>query len=265
RYDIIVTMNQTADNYWIRAIPQLSCTNNKNYNGIKGILRYSAASNLTANPSSSAYSYTDECADQTLSFTPYLSKLVGSSYADSGSIPVTLSGADWYINGTTMAIDWADPSLLMVEEGDTSYPTKYNVVSIGGTSSEWAYFTITTAQAVDHPMHIHGHDFYVLARGTGSFSGSFADYVGVNVPRRDVVMLPASGYIAVAFPIDNPGVWIMHCHIAFHASEGLALQFVERYSEIAGNVGITAAWNDTCTNWDSYIADHTVEDDDSGI
>ena len=47
-----------------------------------------------------------------------------------------------------------------------------------------------------------------------------------NPPRRDTIMAPAGGYVAVAFKPDNPGVWLVHCHIAWHASAGLALQMV---------------------------------------
>ncbi|KAJ1555735.1 hypothetical protein HK405_013896 [Cladochytrium tenue] len=274
RYDVIITMNQTADNYWIRAIPQVTCTNNANYAYILGILRYSSASNTSADPTSSGYTYTDACDDETMSLTPYLSKVVGSTSTASGTLPVAFSPASgstaqhWKMNGTNMIADWADPSLLMIEEKNSSYPSSYNVVSINGTADDWAYFVIEASNAVDHPMHIHGHDFWVLARGTGTFSGSLSTYAGTNTPRRDVVMLPASGYLVVAFPIDNPGAWLIHCHIAFHVSEGLSLQFVERYDDIAGNtaaIGVDSTWNSTCTAWDSYISSTTIDQDDSGI
>ncbi|KAI9359650.1 laccase [Zopfochytrium polystomum] len=268
RYDIVFTANQTADNYWIRAIPQLSCTNNKNQNGIKGILRYATAANLTADPTTTAYAYADDCGDETMSLTPKLTKPISaSSAASSGSLPVVFSQAKWHINGVTQVIDWANPSLGMVEAQNASYPSAFNVISLNGTSSDWAYFVISSSIPVDHPMHIHGHDFWVLARGTGTFSGAFTDYLTTAGPRRDVVVLPAVGFLAVAFPLDNPGTWLMHCHIAFHASEGLSLQFVERYSEIGGNVGVDSAWNKTCTNWKAYVAGEPTlaEMDDSGI
>lgn len=35
-----------------------------------------------------------------------------------------------------------------------------------------------------------------------------------NPPRRDVAMLPAAGYLAIAFQNDNPGVWLAHCHVS---------------------------------------------------
>lgn len=38
--------------------------------------------------------------------------------------------------------------------------------------------------------------------------------------------------MVIAFKPDNPGSWLMHCHIARHASEGLALQILERQKDV---------------------------------
>lgn len=71
---------------------------------------------------------------------------------------------------------------------------------------------------VPHPIHLHGHDFYLLGQTNGSNTGTFtaADIPRlnfVNPPRRDVAMLPASAWIVIAFDTDNPGAWLMHCHV----------------------------------------------------
>lgn len=65
-------------------------------------------------------------------------------------------------------------------------------------------------------------DIVVLAQKNTTFDpvNSYQDFNFVNPPRRDVVLLPAKGYIAIAFKPDNPGVWLLHCHIAWHASAG---------------------------------------------
>lgn len=66
----------------------------------------------------------------------------------------------------------------------------------------------------EHPFHLHGHDFYILAQvPMATFSDSSALNLS-NPPRRDVAMLPASGYLAIAFQNDNPGVWLAHCHVS---------------------------------------------------
>lgn len=56
-------------------------------------------------------------------------------------------------------------------------------------------------------MHMHGHDPEVLGSGYGNFDTTMKDSLTlVNGPRRDVVMLPASGYVVIAIKTVNPGV-----------------------------------------------------------
>jgi hypothetical protein len=59
-----------------------------------------------------------------------------------------------------------------------------------------------------HPIHWHGSDVVVLAQDTNPYdpSKSPANWKFDNPPRRDVVLVPAGGYIAIAFKPDNPGV-----------------------------------------------------------
>jgi len=47
-----------------------------------------------------------------------------------------------------------------------------------------------------------------------------------NPTRRDVAIVPNGGFLLIAFKNDNPGSWILHCHIAFHASAGLAVEII---------------------------------------
>lgn len=77
-------------------------------------------------------------------------------------------------------------------------------------------------------------------------------------------MLPAAGHLVLGFITDNPGVWLMHCHIGWHQSEGFGLQFIERLSEIEATVDTTKT-KDQCDVWDSYVSSSHIEQDDSGI
>lgn len=70
-----------------------------------------------------------------------------------------------------------------------------------------------------------------------------------NPPRRDTAMLPKGGYLALAFKPDNPGSWLLHCHIAWHASSGLALQILVRPSDIPDFLGDLAETERVCKNW----------------
>ena len=76
-------------------------------------------------------------------------------------------------------------------------------------------------------MHLHGHDFAILQVSTTPYTGDIKPKTN-NPARRDVVLLPKNGFVVIAFKTDNPGTWLMHCHIALHASSGLGLQLMER-------------------------------------
>jgi hypothetical protein len=65
--------------------------------------------------------------------------------------------------------------------------------------------------------------------------------------------------VVIAFKTDNPGSWLMHCHIATHASAGLALQILERQAD-AAKIWPTATSpaiqeaKRVCKNWDAWFA-----------
>lgn len=60
-----------------------------------------------------------------------------------------------------------------------------------------------------HPMHLHGHTFQVVARGSGTWNGNEASLPSTPM-KRDVVFVPAQGYVVIRFKADNPGVWPFH-------------------------------------------------------
>ncbi|KAI7866443.1 multicopper oxidase-domain-containing protein [Spinellus fusiger] len=80
-----------------------------------------------------------------------------------------------------------------------------------------------------HPFHLHGHNFQIVARGKGVFSGnrSQVQWKNINPTIRDTVIVPAGGYTILRFRADNPGVWLFHCHIEWHMESGLAATFIE--------------------------------------
>lgn len=85
-----------------------------------------------------------------------------------------------------------------------------------------------------------------------------------NPPRVDVAMLPGSGYLVVAFKTDNPGAWLMHCHIGWHTEKGFAIQFLERYEEARKLIDCEPLY-ENCKAWDKYVNESGVEEEDDGI
>merc|ERR1711939_1106340 len=55
----------------------------------------------------------------------------------------------------------------------------------------------------------------------------------VDPPYRDTTDLPASGWVAIRYLTDNPGAWLLHCHIQWHLVSGMGLVLVEGESQIA--------------------------------
>ncbi|KAL3424247.1 extracellular dihydrogeodin oxidase [Phlyctema vagabunda] len=264
RYDVVFTASETSGNFWMRAIPQTFCSDNDNADDIKGIVRYDSTS--TDDPDSSAWDYDDDCDDEDMStLVPYYSMSVDAdSTEDDFAVTVGKSNNvfKWYMAGTTFEVEWADPTLLQVYEGDTNYTTSSHVIELD-TADEWVYFIIETTQAVPHPIHLHGHDFWVIGQGSGTYSTD-TTLTLTNPPRRDVAMLPASGYLVIAFLTDNPGAWLLHCHIGWHTSEGFALQLIERVSEIPALIDYDTL-NSTCAAWETYAEESGVEAEDSGV
>jgi iron transport multicopper oxidase len=78
---------------------------------------------------------------------------------------------------------------------------------------------------IDHPMHLHGYEFQVVARGSGTWDRN-EDRLPAVPMRRDTVTTPSSGYLVLRFKAEKPGVWMFHCHMEFH---GKFLQVFQTY------------------------------------
>ncbi|KAF7554168.1 hypothetical protein G7Z17_g3114 [Cylindrodendrum hubeiense] len=266
RYDIIVTANQAdlADNFWMRAIPQVACSDNESLNNIKAIVYYG---DEPSEPTTDPYAYTDGCDDDTLTLVPWVAKNVeAAAWKDLETAAISRTSAGlfkWTLNSTSMLVDWADPTLEYVLDGVSTFETDDAVIKLD-TPDEWVYFVIQTTMTVPHPIHLHGHDFYVLAQGTGTYSSATTVLNTSNPPRRDTAMLPSGGFMVMAWKADNPGVWLMHCHIGWHTSEGFALQFIERESEISALID-SDLLGDVCTGWGTFQEEHEIEQEDSGV
>jgi FtsP/CotA-like multicopper oxidase with cupredoxin domain len=105
-------------------------------------------------------------------------------------------GAVWAVNGASMI-------------GDGSADMKPALTFQRGRS---VVLTLRNQTAWWHPMHFHGHSFRVLTRN------------GAAVPYRqwrDTVLLAPKDTVEIAFLADNPGDWMLHCHVMDHQVSGL--------------------------------------------
>ncbi|PWA41687.1 Cupredoxin [Artemisia annua] len=59
---------------------------------------------------------------------------------------------------------------------------------------------------IDHPMHLHGHSFYVVGSGIGNFDRQRdpLNYNLVDPPLQQTVAVPQNGWTAIRFRANNP-------------------------------------------------------------
>ena len=120
----------------------------------------------------------------------------GGMMTGTGGMMGMSHGASWAINGTSMTGDGhaGMPPLLTLKIG------KSHVLTMRNETAWW------------HPMHLHGYSFRVLSRN------------GHPVQYRqwaDTVLVPPKEAVDVAFVADNPGDWMLHCHVVDHQMSGL--------------------------------------------
>ena len=60
-----------------------------------------------------------------------------------------------------------------------------------------------------HAMHLHGHHFQIVGPD------------GPEGPMRDTHLIAPRQTATIAFLADNPGDWLLHCHMLEHAASGM--------------------------------------------
>ena len=63
-----------------------------------------------------------------------------------------------------------------------------------------------------HPMHLHGHVFRVISRNGRPTA---------HREWRDTVLMEPRERVDIAFVADNPGDWMLHCHVLAHQAGGM--------------------------------------------
>ncbi len=109
------------------------------------------------------------------------------------SIPVTL-------NGPEPAYRWGLNRRI--------YPYRDPIAIAQGQRVEMELINQTP---MGHPMHLHGHEFQVVAINDQPIQG----------PKRDTVFVPKGERIRIALDADDPGIWAFHCHISDHHARGM--------------------------------------------
>jgi hypothetical protein len=180
-------------------------------------------------------------------------KVAAYSYLIHSNIEI----GDWrlergYFNHSSLRVDLSNPFLHRLIAGLQSQNDSFSQDGANSRffeSSKGLVIQHRQTQTIDlilqsydegnHPMHLHGHKFWILGTGHGMFPGYGS--LGLkeegkgtldghfdaldNLMRRDVATLEGFGWLALRIVVDNPGVWAFHCHMAWHSEKGLGMLF----------------------------------------
>jgi len=212
RYDVVINANQTAGNYWFRADITTDCFSANTGLGGRAIWTYSSVT--AAEPTTSSTSTGSTTCVEPTTISPYWKQAVPSgSFTNKLDTNLTTQNTPagpntvvWALN-SSIWVDYSNPTMSYLRSGNTSYPELYNVVptSSEGSWNYWLIYSDPTVFGLPHPIHLHGHDFFVIGSGSGTFNQASASLNWNTPPRRDTTTLPAGGWLAIAFRSDNPG------------------------------------------------------------
>ena len=273
RTDVIVTATGPANSaIWMRSDLSSNCSLATQPHALAAI--YYEQADTTKVPTTTATTYDDsQCANDPLASTiPYYPFPATSNPAVTQEIDITFgpnaTGNNlFYMNGVSFRANYDHPILILANQGNVSYPydPDWNVYNFGNNAS--VRLIVKNEFPASHPMHLHGHNFNVLAEGTGTWNGVITHQQ--NTQRRDVQLVrggsPANpGYIVLQYQTDNPGVWPFHCHIAWHVSAGLYINTIEQLSLLEQRT-LPATVAQTCRDWATYSGHDVVDEIDSGL
>ncbi|GJE95819.1 multicopper oxidase [Phanerochaete sordida] len=238
RYSVLITTNEHAEpagNYWMRTELQSLVPVNGTNSDVRAIVRYGDSSALPttkANPGvpGAALPALDEAklAPAVPKTPPMPTKFYSVNFTlaltSSGGVISAMNGTSWspLASGATLldVVDAAKNGSAFAPEG--SSVELGNQFMITEDSIEVVDLLVINTGPGDHPFHLHGHTPYIIGSGTGNYTGTGLNTV--NPMLRDTFIAPSTGWVLIRFITDNPGVWALHCHIAWHMLTGLLMQ-----------------------------------------
>ncbi|KAG2746849.1 multicopper oxidase [Suillus brevipes Sb2] len=247
RYSFILETTRPVDNYWVHVVPNLGTSS-------MAILRYAGSSD--ADPKIRTTSNTVALQETDLhSLYPPLPILLQEDGADvkldiAIAIAIGKNETDFnfLVNGvqyTSLSI----PVLLQLLNGGISaseMAPNGSIYSLPRNKVIEISWNPDNSPGRPHPFHLHGHKFAVI-RSAGS-----STYNYVNPVLRDTVSTGLlSDRVTIRFITDNPGPWLLHCHIDWHLYTGMALVFAEASQDVAASQPLSNSSKQLCPIYDS--------------
>jgi iron transport multicopper oxidase len=231
RYSFILHANQKVDNYWIRALPFPGRVSFNFEGGVhSAVLRYKGAPEVdpttSQTPSKAPF-------DETQLVPLFPQRAPGKPHAGGADINinlgisfnVTAENQKYLTLGGKAFSNPSVPVLLQILSGAKDASSLSPSGSVYALPKNKVIELYMPASTVDtggpHPMHLHGHDMYVVR------SGNSEKYNWNNPIRRDTISSGDAGSnLTVRFVTDNSGPWFLHCHIDWHLERFVSLNII---------------------------------------
>lgn len=300
RYDFVITADKPIANYWIRA---KTLESNRNTT-TEAILRYKGATETDPSTNPRICTAENRCLVVNCFFLYYpentftdclrIDQLKHKENNDPAPAVVRGKFEEYFLNfafpGTTFTPSSVNGRKFMLPTtfpisgpadinipcdqancGEQKVCTCTNSLSLNyGDTVQIVFLNMGSGKGWAHPVHMHGHTFYVLKMGYASYDNttgkmlsenpdvncrggttrdksfcnnatwSNSSWANGNIPglelqkpvRKDTIIVPSGGYIVTRIVADNPGVWFMHCHIELHANDGMAIYLNESFPKL---------------------------------
>ncbi|KAL3853436.1 hypothetical protein ACJMK2_016973 [Sinanodonta woodiana] len=295
-FDFVLVANQAVSNYWIRAHTLEMDKNHRT----EAILRYHGAPIADPTTSRMTCSASSRCVVANcpyLLYPPYhytdcltFNDLNGAAWNKPPPLSDVLHFEEHFLNfgipgknsASVNGIVFKAPTVSALTQptegiyscdiptcGEDKVCTCTHIVDITyGNVVQLVFTNMGLGKGQPHPIHLHGHSFYVMKMGYGKYDNRTAKNVGENMdvncrgninrdisycnkatwsdpswlqgnvpglnlerpPLKDTLIVPSGGYAVVRFRADNPGLWTMHCHMDPHHVEGMSLLVNEAIS-----------------------------------
>ena len=301
RFDFELLANQPIGNYWIRGITVVKSRHQR----ADAILRYEGAADAEPTTNRRQCTASRRCMVINCPFTYYPEEYTdcktfdhlrsadvndpAPSYAAGKfqehflnfafpgikSFPGSVNGKSFEtpdVNLLTQPTEWHSPCDSPKCGLDNHCKCTYSLSIGNGDTVQMVFMNMGVGRGWAHPIHMHGHSFYVLKMGYPVYNDTTGDFIsqnkdvecrgnlytglensfcneavwsnqswqtgnvpGLNTqrpPRKDTIMVPSGGYVVIRIKADNPGIWNMHCHIELHNIDGMMMVINESFSQI---------------------------------
>ncbi|KAJ2704577.1 ferroxidase fet3 [Coemansia sp. IMI 203386] len=199
-----------------------------------------------------------------------------SSYSGQEPLPVTRQ-IDLSFNGSPFTNGKVLDVINNITYSEPKMPTLYSALSLGKLAfneslygpqthaivlnhMEYVELVLRNPNSLPHPIHLHGHVFQIVSSGPEELTPSLGfsetsnentkepvkTYTGRVPISRDTIVIPSGRYVKIRFRADNPGAWLLHCHMDIHMGMGMVMTFIEAPDVLQKTLRIPPQMADFC-------------------